>query len=192
MEKKKLGLIIIILCCIIGYGSLYAYSSMVEMPKNVKSVEKAVKDMDNIPTMNTQDLEKAANDTEKLDLKLIPAEQRKNIAANMRNHQQTNITDTTKELNNTLKTQVVIMYTLLLKWNVVADINDLNNLTNENHDLYNQSIPISDKIATDFENGDGKAVAADYRGMSSLLQKTNENISNIKLKTTKLLADLKS
>ncbi len=192
MEKKKLGLIIIILLAIIGYVSLYAYSSMVEMPKNVKSVEKAVKDMDNIPNMNTQDLEKAANDTEKLDLKLIPVEQRKTIAADMRNHQQTNMTDTTNELNNTLKTQVAIMYTLLLKWNVVADINDLNTLTEENNNLYNQSIPISDKIATDFENGDSKAVAADYRGMSSLLQQTNENVNNIKLKTIKLLADLRS
>lgn len=74
------------------------------------------------------------------------------------------------------------MYILLLKWNVVADINDLNILTNENNNLYNPSIPISDKIATDFENGDSKAVAVDYRGMSSLLQQTNENVNNIKLK----------
>ena len=114
------------------------------------------------------------------------------MAAKMRSNPQTNMQDPTKELNNTLDIQVVIIYDLLLKWNVVADINDLNKLSKENHNLYNQSIPISDKIATDFENGDSKAVAADYRGMSNLLQQTNENVKNIKMKTIDLLVDLRS
>jgi hypothetical protein len=192
MEKKKLGLLIIVLFAIIGYGSFYAYSSIVEMPKQAKIVEKAVNDMDNIHSMDCQELEKLANDTEKFDLKLIPVEDRKNMAAKMRSNPQTNMQDPTKELNNTLDIQVVIIYDLLLKWNVVADINDLNKLSKENHNLYNQSKPISDKIATDFENGDSKAVAADYRGMSNLLQQTNENVKNIKMKTIDLLVDLRS
>ena len=77
MEKKKLGLLIIVLLVIIGYGSFYAYSSLVEMPKQAKIVEKAVKDMANIHPMDCQELEKAANDTEKFNLKLIPVERGK-------------------------------------------------------------------------------------------------------------------
>ena len=191
MEKKKLGLLIIVLLAIIGYGSFYAYSSIVEMPKEVKDVEKAVKDMDNIHPVDCQELEKAANDTEKFDLKLIPVEERKNMAAKMRSNPQTNMQDPTKELNSTLDIRIVIMHDLLLKWNVVADINDLGRLSKENQNLYNQSLPISDKMATDFENGDSKAVAADYRDMSNLLQQTNENIKNIKMKTIDLLVDLR-
>jgi len=64
-------------------------------------------------------------------------------------------------------------YYLIFRWDIANEINSISNIMDKLEKVENNSDTIDEKLATDWENGDTKAVSADLRDSANNLRQIN-------------------
>lgn len=188
MDKKKIALIILVVVIVGAYASFYAYASMVLIPEDKKVFKEELSGIGNssITDSDISTLESEATQIESIDLTIIPADQRKTMADQMRNDPFiTTMNSTIAELkkNVTNNQEIASRYDLLLKGDVANNIRSV--YSQELINAMDKMNQIMVALPNDLENGDSKAVANDLRTLAQLGRelKNMSTTSQAKLET---------
>lgn len=171
-----------------AYASFYAYASMVLIPEDKKVFKEELSGIGNssITDSDISTLESEATQIESIDLTIIPADQRKTMADQMRNDPFiTTMNSTIAELkkNVTNNQEIASRYDLLLKGDVANNIRSV--YSQELINAMDKMNQIMVALPNDLENGDSKAVANDLRTLAQLGRelKNMSTTSQAKLET---------
>ncbi len=183
MNKKILALIVVLIAIVGFYGLVYGAVTTVLMPidsegfkSELSTIQTPVNDNSNIT-----ELEGAAATIEGASLKYIPQSQRTQIANGMRNNAlPSEIFNPDLSEYNNWNSFKILAYDLILRGDISNQIKNIEGTRNEIIRLNNKTASINQKMATDFENGDTEAYAADIRNLANTLQQYNNTMEKLK------------
>ncbi|HMK53390.1 MAG TPA: hypothetical protein VK444_01280 [Methanobacteriaceae archaeon] len=186
MNRKTLALIIILVVVVGAYGLFYAAVTTILMPQDLNEFKNQLDSIPQLPVNNDSsisEMESAAAVTESMSaLNYLSKDQRTQMASMMRNSAALppGLDQNFKDYY-AFSSYKVLAYDLTLKGNISNEIKNISSTYEEITNLGNETLTINQKMATDFENGDNKAYAADLRNLASTMKKYN--IAMAKLKT---------
>jgi len=197
MNKKiiaLIALILVIVVCVGGYVSYYAYASTVLIPKDVKVFKDELKSVEGnpIPESNITQLESEANQIQNgPSLKIIPLSERKKMVSNMEKDPfYTTMNSTIDELNEniTINQEIASRYDILMKGDVANNIRSVYDA--QKMDLIQNMTKTVQDMLTDFENGNNTAVANDMRDMAGEGKELNKFAAEDKPKLQNIINSL--
>lgn len=194
MNRKIFAVAIIAVLIIGGYGAFYAYESIYVVPEDLKIMKGELKSIEggNIPESDINQMESLANQIQNMpSLKIIPLQERKKIANDLRNDPfYVSMNSTINELNaNSTNNQgIASRYDILLKGNVAKDIRGI--YSTEMTALVQNMKSTIEKMPVDIENGDNSALANDYREIAKIAREYNKLSSNDKTKLQNIINNL--
>lgn len=192
MKKKYLALLILIVLLIGSYAAVFAYAKVIMIPNQLKISKEDLNNMN--MDLNSYNKTNSEVDFGNIDLAMLPASERKNIADQMRSNPNQRLNSINKLSADSPITDMFIgFYYLVFEGDAAADMKDM---ANYYADIENNSNQFQDLIGTtlpdDIEKGDTKAVAADNVRMKELL-KENQRLNMVaRDQTQKLINDLEN
>ena len=193
MNKKMIALIILVVIVVGAYGTYYTYATTVLMPKDLK-VFKSELNTTSEPLISESDIESIENDANIIEnassLKnVMSSSERKSSANELRQEMQP-----AKSQIQDIKDNCTLNRDIAARYDIILKIDAANNLRAAYNEKYmnttEQMINISDKIATDMENGDNKALANDLREFSTLARQLNNETAEAHSYLQKLVNEL--
>ncbi len=193
MNKKMVALVVLMVMIIGVYGAYYTYATTVLMPKDLKTFESEL-NATSEPIVSESDIKSMETNATLIEnapsLKdIMPSSERQSSANDLRQQmapvksEMQNIKDNFTENRN-----IAMRYDIILK-NDAA--NNLRAVYNEKYmNTTDQMINTSDKMATDMENGDNKALANDIREFSTLARQLNNETAEAHSYLQKLVNEL--
>ncbi|HIH61262.1 MAG TPA: hypothetical protein HA298_01035 [Methanobacteriales archaeon] len=161
MDKKYWALIIVLVLVVGGYASYYAYAMTTLVPKDLKTFKDDLKAMEEpfITPSEIKEMEEIRSMLEGVDLKVIPAEERKKIADEIRSEIPLKELQEFKYNCSSNREDVAFRYDVLLMGDVAKDIREV--YSKDVEEKAEKLITLMNKMADDFEKGDTEALKAD-------------------------------
>ncbi|WJI09269.1 hypothetical protein FGU46_03735 [Methanobacterium sp. CWC-01] len=186
MNRNILALIILVVAIVGLYGLFYAAVATVLMPQDLDRFKADLDTLSQTPTINESDiaeLEDAAGVMESYSpLKYLSPDQRAAMANGIRNKNNVPpelLNQNFTEYNN-YNNYRAEAYALVLKEDLSRQIKNLSNTYSNLSSLNDEIMSISQKMATDFENGDNDAYAEDLRNMANHMKQYNNEMALLK------------
>ncbi len=179
MSKRKIGLIILLLVIVGAYASFYAYESTVIGPENMETFKSDL-NATSEPVLTESELKNMDS--------LATEIENGNYLASMSPSERTQMANELRQETAPVKSQLqgikenftesrdaATDYDLMLKGDVANNIRTAysENITS----TADQIISVSDKMATDLQNGDSAAFAADIKKFDSLVRQFNSEMA---------------
>jgi hypothetical protein len=180
MNKKMIALIVLVVIVVGTYGAYYTYATTVLVPEDLKVFESELNTTSE-PVISESDIEGMENDANLIEnasslKKVMSSSERKSSADELRQEMQP-----AKSQIQDLKDNFTLNRDIAARYDVILKIDAANNLRAAYNEKYmnttEQMMDISDKMATDMENGDNKALANDIREFSTLARQLNNETS---------------
>jgi len=190
MKKKYLALLILIIILIGSYAAVFAYAKVIMIPNQLKMSKEDLNNMN--MDLNSYNKTNSGIDFGNVDLAMLPASERKNIADQMRSNPNQRLNSIDKLSADSPITDLFIgFYYLVFEGDAAADMKDM---AHDYADVENNSNQFQDIMGTtlpdDIEKGDTKAVAADNVRINELL-KENQHLNMVaRDQTQKFINDL--
>lgn len=162
MDKKYWVLVIVLVLVVGGYAGYYAYAMTTLVPKDLKTFKNDLKAAEEpiITPSQIKEMEEAKSMLEGVDLKVIPAEERKKGAEEyFKNPELLKKLQELKYNCSRNREDVAFRYDVLLMGDVAKDIREVysKDIEEKTEKLYT----ISNKMGDDLEKGDTEAFKAD-------------------------------
>lgn len=176
-----MALLIAVLLIVGAYVSYYAYATMVLMPSDREVFQEELNSIKNstITESDIKELEQAADQIENgVSLTVIPASERKVYAQELANDPAiSSINSTINEVKSNVTTneEIASRYDLLLKGDVADNIRAV--YSQEMITMMEELNQIVQKLPSDLEKGDNKAVADDFRQIANLSKEYNQFVA---------------
>jgi hypothetical protein len=182
MNKKSLAFIIFILAVVGAYGLFYAAVTAVLMPQDLNEFKNELDTMPQLPVINASTINEMENSAAVMEshtpLKHMSQSQRTSMANQMRNYNTMplELLNQNFTANNAYNNYRALAYAMILKGDLSNEIKNFSNTTEEVSNFAKKDGIISQKMATDFENGDDKAYADDLRNIANNMKQYNSKM----------------
>lgn len=196
MNKKVLALLIVGVIIVGAYVSYYAYATMVLMPADREVFQEELNSIKNstVTESDIKELEQIADQIENgVSLTVIPASERKAYAQELANDPAiSSINSTITEVKNNVTTneEIASRYDLLLKGDVADNIRAVYN--QEIVTMMEELYQVVQKLPSDLEKGDNKAVADDFRQIANLSREYNQFVAEAEPRLQEIVNSLES
>lgn len=194
MNKSVLAVIIIAVVLVGGYVGFYAYEKNYAMPGDLKVFKDQLSSINDTSNMDNEiaALNKTADKIENYSsLKLIPLSERQKIANDLRNSPSINSSESQFEnfrQNVTNNQKIASRYDYILMGNTANDIRGIYGA--EMQDTLEKAVNIMNKIPGDFEGGDNKVVANDFRELADTAKTLKSQIEDSKTRLQGVINEL--
>lgn len=184
MDKKILALIIVLVLVVGGYVGYYAYAMITLVPKDLREFRGELKAAEEpiIKTSDIKEMEEVKSMLEGVDLKAIPAEERRQRAQELRDPALLKEFQEAKHNCTVNREEVAFRYDLLLMGDVAKDIREV--YSKDIEEKMGKLVDLMNKMADDFEKGDTEAFKADideFIKLSKEIEDWRVNIAKPKL-----------
>lgn len=196
LNKKVLALLIVGVIIVGAYVSYYAYATMVLMPADREVFQEELNSIKNstVTESDIKELEQIADQIENgVSLTVIPASERKAYAQELANDPAiSSINSTITEVKNNVTTneEIASRYDLLLKGDVADNIRAVYN--QEIVTMMEELYQVVQKLPSDLEKGDNKAVADDFRQIANLSREYNQFVAEAEPRLQEIVNSLES
>lgn len=194
MNKSVLAVIIIAVVLVGGYVGFYAYEKNYAMPGDLKVFKEQLSSINDTSNMDNEiaALNKTADKIENYSsLKNIPLSERQKIANDLRNSPSINSSESQFEnfrQNVTNNQKIASRYDYILMGNTANDIRGIYGA--EMQDTLEKAVNIMNKIPGDFEGGDNKVVANDFRELADTAKTLKSQIEDSKTRLQGVINEL--
>ena len=196
MSRKILALIILLVAVVGIYGLFYAAVTTVLMPQDLNNYKTELDSLSQLPVINDSTINQMESDAVLMEsyspLKYLSQSERAAMADQMRNNNaippellNQNFDEYTTYIN-----YKALAYSIALNGDLSNEIKNLSSTYEELSSFSNKTVAITQKMATDFENGDDKAYAEDLRNMANLMRQYNTKMAELKTQLQKVVNEL--
>lgn len=196
MSRKILALIILLVAVVGIYGLFYAAVTTVLMPQDLNNYKTELDSLSQLPVINDSTINQMESDAALMEsyspLKYLSQSERAAMADQMRNNNaippellNQNFDEYTTYIN-----YKALAYSIALNGDLSNEIKNLSSTYEELSSFSNKTVAITQKMATDFENGDDKAYAEDLRNMANLMRQYNTKMAELKTQLQKVVNEL--
>lgn len=196
MNKKILALIIFVVAVVSIYGLSYAAVTTVLMPQDLNHFKNELDTMPQLPVINNSAITETESSAAVMEsyspLKDMSKSQRTAMADQMRNYNAIpmgllNQNFTEYANYNNYRT---IAYSIVLNGDLSSEIKNLSSSYEKISSLSDEMVALSQKMATDFENGNDKAYADDLRRSANIMKQYNIEMAVLKTKLQTIVNQL--
>lgn len=196
MSRKILALIILLVAVVGIYGLFYAAVTTVLIPQDLNNYKTELDSLPQLPVINDSTINQMESDAALMEsyspLKYLSQSERAAMADQMRNNNaippellNQNFDEYTTYIN-----YKALAYSIALNGDLSNEIKNLSSTYEELSSFSNKTVAITQKMATDFENGDDKAYAEDLRNMANLMRQYNSKMAELKIQLQKVVNEL--
>jgi len=187
MNKKLAALIIVLVIVVGGYLGYYAYAMTTLVPEDLKTFKSELKSVEEpfLTSAEIKEMKELSSMLEGTDLKVIPQEERKKMADELRKDYFGNMTKEFQEFKYNCtrnREDVAFRYDILLMGDVASDIREV--YSKDIEQKMEKLVNLTNKMPDDFERGDTEAFKADIDELVKLMEELEDwrvNVAKPKL-----------
>jgi hypothetical protein len=191
MKKMYLALLILVILLVGSYAALFAYAKFIVIPEQLKHSKEDLKNMN--MDLNSSSKVNTPIDFGNVDLTMLPASERKNIADQMRSNpnQRINTINKLSSMDSPIAQLYIWLYYLVFEFDAAEDMKEMVIYQTQVENTINQLQDfMGTKLPDDIEKGDTKAVTADNTKINELLKEIQKLNIIARDHTQKFVKDL--